>query len=405
MRYPIGWKVTGDSLSPNFAFGLYEGEADVYVGENWNSHIGPGKMIECFGSLSSQALDPVSASRAVEPTAVICTTLCKCLVVSLDALRLLPGGSPEIVAALEKSDGLDDDPFFSVSSSPMGTSVTASLSNTPKSQNAPSLMSPASPISLSILAPFSDHHPGNISAAQTVSGQRPRLQQTKLSLASLRDQLRSVTGAHVSPERKDNRMEKEKSNSAVDDLLLALNQTQEGQASQRNGGARSAFNAHKDSMSEIPRATTSSSRPTSMGKGWLRVKKHDNINMKEISNNVVNAVGGHFANIKGSGNQSPAKKSEFSGDKRYIESDESNQEKKDAARQPTFILWKTQTGRLGGSEVSRAISRVENRFSRMLQMGRKPWGSSVLEIPVSNETNSLQISGSSSLAPIKKPTE
>jgi hypothetical protein len=101
----------------------------------------------------------------------------------------------------------------------MAASVTASLSNTPKSQNAPSLMSPASPTSLSSLAPFSDH-PGTLSAAQTISGQKPRLQQTKLSLASLRDQLRNVTGAHMSPERKDNWMNKEKPNSAVDDLLL-----------------------------------------------------------------------------------------------------------------------------------------------------------------------------------------
>ena len=122
------------------------------------------------------------------------------------------------MASLEKSECLDDDPFFSVISSPMERSVTSSLSNTPKSENAPSLMSPASP-SLSSLAQFSDH-PGNLSAAQTVSGQRPRLQQTKLSLASLRDQLRNVTRAHVSPEQKDNRTEKEKSNSPVDDLLL-----------------------------------------------------------------------------------------------------------------------------------------------------------------------------------------
>jgi hypothetical protein len=173
---------------------------------------------------------------------VICATLCKCLVISLDTLRLLPGGSPEvcwfcnyccskiwlfnyfwqILAALKKSEDLDDDPFFSASSSPMATTVTPSLSDTPKSQNAPNLtISPATPTSASSLAPFSDHL-GNISAAQTVSGQRPRLQQNKLSLASLRDQVRNVTGAHMSPERKDNRMDKEKSSSAVDDLLLVI---------------------------------------------------------------------------------------------------------------------------------------------------------------------------------------
>ncbi len=117
------------------------------------------------------------------------------------------------------------------------------------------------------------------------------------------------------------------------------------------------MNAHKDSRSEIPRATsTSSGQHSSMSKGWLRVKKHNNINMKEIGDNVVYAVGGHSAKIIGSGNQSPVKKSEFSGDKRFIESDESNQEKKDAAaRQPTMILWKSQTGRLGGSEASQLL--------------------------------------------------
>jgi hypothetical protein len=133
----------------------------------------------------------------------------------------------QIVTALEKSEAhdSDDDPFFSADSSPVATSVSASLSSTPKSQNP--LKSPTSPISSSFatLTLFSDH-PGNISyrttevTEQTASGQRPRLQPAKLSRASLRDQLRNVTGAHTSPERKDNMMNKEKSNSAVDDLLL-----------------------------------------------------------------------------------------------------------------------------------------------------------------------------------------
>ncbi len=145
----------------------------------------------------------------------------------------------------------------------------------------------------------------------------------------------------------------------IDFWLQALNQNQEGQAAQRSSGASSAINIHKDldNLSEIPRATsTSSGRHTSMGKGWLRVKKHDNINMKDKGDNVVSAVGGQSGKIRGSGIQSPAKKPEFSGDKRFIESDESNQEKKDAAaKQPTLILWKTQSGRLGGSEASKLL--------------------------------------------------
>jgi hypothetical protein len=112
------------------------------------------------------------------------------------------------------------------------------------------------------------------------------------------------------------------------------------------------MNVQKD-MSELPRVThTNSGQHTNLGKGLLRVRKHDNRSVKEIDENVV-SVGNQSGKIVGR-NQSPVRRSEFSGDKRFIESEERHQDKNAASslRQPTLILWKSQTVRLGGLEAS-----------------------------------------------------
>ena len=116
----------------------------------------------------------------------------------------------------------------------------------------------------------------------------------------------------------------------------------------------------------VSRPASAGLRPA-VGKGWLRVKRHDAIsgsgNLKESQvplrhcdtdeeNKDVDSDGGigEAALKKNSRrSQSPIKKSEFLGDRRFIASDDAVQ-KDVAARQPTVILWNTQNERPKANE-------------------------------------------------------
>ena len=81
----------------------------VYVDGKWSSRFGPGKVFSHSSSLSHAADDESKSTRGcvlcsshciqslwTVSCTVICGTRCKCLAISLDLLKSLPGGSPEV---------------------------------------------------------------------------------------------------------------------------------------------------------------------------------------------------------------------------------------------------------------------------------------------------------------------
>lgn len=134
----------------------------------------------------------------------------------------------QIMAALSTVSDLDgQEQFFTPISSPnsassvtpmsMNSSTPKSIFSTPKSQNTGITSSPFSP----------SRFPSNISsgsaAGSPIAGsQKPKLQQTKMSLASLRDQLRAVTEGQKVSEQKNMKLHVEKSGSSSRDQLRAV---------------------------------------------------------------------------------------------------------------------------------------------------------------------------------------